>query len=119
MTPEQKKEFHNSILADLRNKTYLEVSLPIYFDYLVKEGIISNNALSYSFLERAKDFIRVRLESKIITSASKSEYLQVKETRLLLKNLENGEFSKDELLRQAKILFMRNIDLIELEKKLK
>lgn len=119
MTSEQRKEFHNSILSQLRNKTYIEVSLPIYFDYLSKEGIISDNSLSYSFLERAKDFIRVRLESKIITSASKSEYLQVKEIRLLLKNLENGEFSKDELLRHAKILYMQNINIDELEKKLK
>jgi len=119
MTTEQRQTFHNSIISDLREKKYLEVSLPIYFDYLQKEGIIRSNAIDYSFIERAKDSIRVQLESKIIVSASKNEYLKVKEARLQLKNLDSGEVNKEDLLFHAKVLFMKNIDLKELENKLK
>lgn len=119
MTPEQQKEFHNSILSDLRNKTYLEVSLPIYFDYFVKDGIISDNLSTYSQIERAVESLKTKYESQVIRSTNRSEYQKIKEFKIKIIELDNGTFNKNEVLYEAKILFMQKIDLNELELKLK
>lgn len=118
MTP-QEQNFKNAILADLKGGKYLEASLPVYFDYLHKEGGINENIGTYSWMERSRDALKVKLESEMILAVNRYEGQKVKDLKVRISALKMNEGNKTELIYQAKILYMKNIDLNEMEEKLK
>lgn len=111
--------FKNSIIPALRSENCFEASLPIFYDFLADKGLIDIKTGAILYLEQAKEKLATNLEKEKLKAGMELDAKKSKEIGKKIESLLTGETDKNDVKHLAKILFMQNIDLIELEKKLK
>lgn len=120
LTESQKDEIvKKNIIATLRSDNLNVVSLPIFYDFLAERGIIDINEGAVKYLTQAKEITKADLFRKKNDFSNKNDKDLNKEISKQILDLVNDEYVMDDVRFNAKILFMQNIDLNELEIKLK
>lgn len=108
-----------NIIATLTSENIHEASLPIFYDFLADKGLIDIKTGAILYLEQAKEKLATNLEKEKLKAGMELDAKKSKEIGKKIESLLTGETDKNDVKHLAKILFMQNIDLIELEKKLK
>lgn len=111
--------FKNSIIATLRSENVFEASLPIMYDYLVKNGYVDAKEGAILYLDQAKGKLATDLEKEKLKAGMELDAKKSKEIGKKIESILTGETDKNDVRFIAKVLFMKNIDLKELENKLK
>lgn len=120
LTESQKDEIvKKNIIATLRSDNLNVVFLPIFYDFLAERGIIDINEGAVKYLPQAKEITKADLFRKKNDFSNKNDKDLNKEITKQILDLVNDEYVMDDVRFNAKILFMQNIDLNELEIKLK
>ena len=120
ITESQKDEIvKKNIIATLTSENIHEASLPIFYDFLADKGLIDIKTGAILYLEQAKEKLATNLEKEKLKAGMELDAKKSKEIGKKIESLLTGETDKNDVKHLAKILFMQNIDLIELEKKLK
>lgn len=110
--------FKKSIIPALRSENCFEASLPVYYDFLAEKGLIDINTGAILYLEQAKEKLATDLEKEKLKAGMELDAKKSKEIGKKIESLLSGETDKNDVKHLAKILYMKSIDLIELEKEL-
>lgn len=120
ITQSQKDEIvKNSIIPTLRIENCHEASLPVFYDFLVRIGVIDPFEGAIKYLPQAKEKIATDLEKEKMKAETNLDLKKVKELTRQIESILLGEVNITDTRYQAKILYMKNLNLSELEQQLK